>query len=83
MDPTTFQMPLRNANAFSMQCTMEQWAATETRGITPGRMDSVAGDVMSWGVMQRAMCETLRRVESVLWCVVDGGEYATERTRMK
>ena len=45
-------------------------------------MDSVAGDVMSWGMMQRAMCETLRRVESVLWCVVDG-EGATGRTRMK
>jgi len=82
MGPTTFQMTLHMGNVFSMQGRMEQWAATETRGITPGRMDSVAGDVMSWGMMQRAMCETLRRVESVLWCVVDG-EGATGRTRMK
>ena len=70
MDPTTFQMPLRNGNAFSMQCTMEQWAATETRGITPGCMDSVTGDGMSWGMMQRAICETLRSGQSVGLCVV-------------
>jgi len=82
MDPTTFQMPLHIGNVFAMQGTMEQWSATETRGITPGRMDNVAGVVMSWGMMQRAMCETLGRVESVVWCVVDG-ECATGRTRMK
>jgi len=45
-------------------------------------MDSVAGDVMSWGMMQRAICETLRSVESVVWCVVDD-ECATGGTRMK
>ena len=82
MDPTTFQMPLRIGNVFAMQGTMGQWSATEARGITPGRMDNVTGVVMSWGMMQRVMCETLGRVESVVWCVGDG-ECATGRTRMK
>jgi len=82
MDPTTFQMPLRDRNAFSMQGTMEEWAATETRGITPGRMDSVTGDGMNWGMMQRAICETLRIVQSVGWCVVDDG-CVTGGTRME
>ena len=82
MDPTTFQMPLRIGNAFAMQGTMEQWSAIETRGITPGRMDNVAGVVMSWGMMQRVMCGTLWRVEIVVWGVGDG-ECATGRTRMK
>jgi len=45
-------------------------------------MDKVAGVVMSWGMMQRAMCETLWRVEIVVWSVGDG-ECATGRTRMK
>ena len=53
-----------------MQGTMGQWAATETRGITPGCMDSVAGDGMSWGMMQRAICATLRSGQSVGLCVV-------------
>ena len=82
MGPTTFQMTLRMGNVLSMQVRMEEWAAIETRGITPGRMDSVAGDVMSWDMMQRAMCGTVRSVQSVI-CGGVNDECATGRTRMK
>ena len=82
MGPTTFQMTLRMGNVFSMQGRMEQWTATETGGITPGRMDSVAGGVMSWDMMQRAMRGTVRSVQSVIWGGVNG-ECTTGRTRVK